>query len=120
MNYRKQFNRILHRGNDNSVMVGFALIGGIAIGAALSVLFAPKKGTELREGITEGGRRFCGTLMELADGLKTKFTTEKNPLDESCADDEHIADGNTPTKKPKSDIGEFIQQAHQNANESQS
>ncbi|MEQ7801819.1 YtxH domain-containing protein [Pedobacter sp. ASV1-7] len=120
MNYRKQFNKILSGKNDNSAIVGFALIGGIAIGAALSVLFAPKKGTELREEITEGGRRLCGTLMELADGLKTKLSHEKNPLDDSYDDDEPIADGNTPAKKPKSDIGEFIQQAHQNSNEAQS
>ncbi|MFA4867874.1 MAG: YtxH domain-containing protein [Pedobacter sp.] len=120
MNYRKQFNKIMSGRNDNSVMVGFALIGGIAIGAALSVLFAPKKGTELREGITQGGRRLCGTVMELAEELKSKFSNEKSPLHQSSADEDNINDENTPAKKPKSDIGEFIQQAHQNANESQS
>ena len=33
------------------------LIGGVAIGTVLGVLFAPKKGSELREDIGEWGRR---------------------------------------------------------------
>ena len=33
------------------------LLGGVAIGAVLGILFAPKKGSELREDIGEWGRK---------------------------------------------------------------
>ena len=48
----------------NSALLG--VLGGIGIGVALGVLFAPDKGTETRKKISKKG-------TDLTDELKTKF-----------------------------------------------
>lgn len=44
----------------------FGILGGIGIGVALGVLFAPDKGTETRRKISKKG-------TDLTDEIKTKF-----------------------------------------------
>ncbi|WP_316813771.1 YtxH domain-containing protein [Pedobacter heparinus] len=112
MKYGKQLKKMMACNDHNSTMVGIALIGGLAVGAALAVLFAPKKGSDLREGIADSGRQVSGTLAELMDAIKAKFgggdTVEPEVL-LGAAEMNHTA---TPVKRPKSDIGELLHEAH--------
>lgn len=58
--------------NDNSKVV-VALLAGLAAGAALGILFAPEKGTETRDKLTE-------SLKKLGDSIKDTAATEIDNL----------------------------------------
>ena len=56
--------------NEKSAVSGlWYVLGGAAIGALLGVLFAPKKGSELREDIGEWGRKGRETSQTLMGRL---------------------------------------------------
>ena len=57
----------------SEILVAFG--AGIAIGGLLGVLFAPDKGSETRQKITETGKK-------MADKLKHNLRTGKEKLDE--------------------------------------
>ena len=58
--------------NDNSKVV-IALLAGLAAGAALGLLFAPEKGTETRDKLTE-------SLKNLGDSIKETAAAEIDNL----------------------------------------
>lgn len=58
--------------NDNSKVL-VALLAGIAAGAALGILFAPEKGTETRDKLTE-------SLKKLGDSLRDSAASEIETL----------------------------------------
>ena len=51
--------------NDNSKVV-VALLAGLAAGAALGILFAPDKGTETRDKLSESLKRLSDSIRETA------------------------------------------------------
>lgn len=51
--------------NDNSKIV-VALLAGLAAGAALGILFAPEKGTETRDKLTESLKKLGESIRETA------------------------------------------------------
>ena len=51
--------------NDNSKVV-VALLAGLAAGAALGILFAPEKGTETRDKLTESLKKLGDSIRETA------------------------------------------------------
>lgn len=53
-----------------------ALLGGAAAGAALGVLFAPEKGSELRRNIADTARRITDTLLSKAEQLVEEAETQ--------------------------------------------
>ncbi|MEJ2880577.1 YtxH domain-containing protein [Pedobacter sp. GR22-6] len=112
MKYGKQIKNILNQNRSNSTLVTVALLSGVAVGAALAVLFAPKKGVELRGDIAGVPAKAAGSLSELMDSIKAKFGTTAEG--ETVVD--HYQNGaerpHANTKKPKSDIREIIHQAH--------
>jgi gas vesicle protein len=58
--------------NDNSkVLIG--LLAGLAAGAALGLLFAPEKGTDIRD-------RLSQSIKDLSDSIKDKAADEINNL----------------------------------------
>ena len=58
--------------NDNSKVV-IALLAGLAAGAALGLLFAPEKGNETRDKLSQ-------SLKDLGDSIKDKAADEINNL----------------------------------------
>jgi gas vesicle protein len=58
--------------NDNSKVV-VAILAGLAAGAALGMLFAPEKGNETRDKLTE-------SLKNLADSIRETAATEIDNL----------------------------------------
>ena len=58
--------------NDNSKVV-VALLAGLAAGAALGILFAPDKGTDTRDKLTE-------SLKKLGDSIRDTAATEIDNL----------------------------------------
>lgn len=58
--------------NDNTKVV-VALLAGLAAGAALGILFAPDKGTDTRDKLTE-------SLKKLGDSIKDTAATEIDNL----------------------------------------
>ncbi len=58
--------------NDNSKVV-VALIAGLAAGAALGILFAPERGEETRDKLSQ-------SLKDLGDSIKDKAADEINSL----------------------------------------
>lgn len=60
--------------NDNSKVV-VALLAGIAAGAALGILFAPERGTETRDKLTDA-------LKNLGDSIKDSAAEEIDKLTE--------------------------------------
>ena len=83
--------------SDNSKVV-VALLAGLAAGAALGILFAPEKGTETRDKLTESLKRLGDSIKETAAneidnlvGLKDKvvdnFKSKLNNAEEELQDD---------------------------------
>jgi gas vesicle protein len=83
--------------SDNSKVV-VALLAGLAAGAALGILFAPEKGTETRDKLTESLKRLGDSIKETAAneidnlvGLKDKvvdnFKSKLNGAEEELQDD---------------------------------
>jgi gas vesicle protein len=95
MKTRKFVDSLLSSGESSRTAAIAALIGGLAAGAALGILFAPKSGKAARE-------KLCDSLTALF-GDKTE---------EETAAPEHHASHQHHTKRPKSDIREIIQHAH--------
>ena len=83
--------------NDNSKVIA-ALLVGLAAGAALGILFAPEKGNETRDKLSESLKSLGDTIKETASkeldsllGLKDKVVenikTKLNGVEQEYQDD---------------------------------
>ena len=81
MDYKKLLTDQLDRSKDKTPVV-VALLAGLAVGAALGVLFAPASGAETRDLINDKSK-------DLAESAKDKLQTYKEKLKSSA---DHLAE----------------------------
>jgi gas vesicle protein len=74
------------------------VLTGLAVGAALGILFAPDKGSETRKRLIETGEDYAETVREkfneMVDSMNEKFEKVKNDVEK----------GMSKAKAAKSDI----------------
>jgi len=97
MNYKKAITDRFQRKttHTSASTVALALVGGIAVGAIVSLLFAPQSGEDTRNMIADKTRDLTDNVKdkfksirnraedkgeELADNLKSKYKTVKNGI----------------------------------------
>lgn len=56
---------------NNTLKITVAVAAGAVVGAALGILFAPEKGSEIRKKIADQGKK-------IADNVKERFEAKKN------------------------------------------
>ena len=68
---------------NNNVKIMAALLCGVAVGAAVGILFAPDKGSETRKKVADAANRFSDKAkakvkdgMKMASGFKAKVNNE--------------------------------------------
>lgn len=74
--------------NTGKIVLG--VLGGIAVGALLGILFAPEKGSDMRKKITKKGEDYV-------DGIKDKFDEALDSLSEKM-------------DQVKEEVSDFIEQ----------
>ncbi|WP_256005806.1 YtxH domain-containing protein [Pedobacter deserti] len=80
MNYKKLINSHLSKSTCSTSTAVVGLVAGLAVGAALGILFAPDKGSATRERLTD---RALGLADDVKDGLhslKDTISTGKDSL----------------------------------------
>lgn len=113
MKYKKIIESFLSKGtSNNNAQVAVALVAGLAAGAVISILFAPQKGSDVRNGI-------AGKAKNLGDCVKDSFASLRtrlmgNEQEEAIQTPEIPHFTHTATKRPKSAIKTLISEAHHN------
>eukprot|EP00388_Colpodella_angusta_P007986 GDKJ01022133.1.p7 GENE.GDKJ01022133.1~~GDKJ01022133.1.p7 ORF type:complete len:108 (-),score=12.80 GDKJ01022133.1:1219-1542(-) len=79
------------RSSDTTKVVG-ALVVGAAVGAALGVLFAPKKGSETRQDIADNAKK-------MSKNLRNKFQGQVDDLKNQVAKAEKFIEDNADNLK---------------------
>lgn len=79
------------RSSDTTKVVG-ALVVGAAVGAALGVLFAPKKGSETRQDIADNAKK-------MSKNLRNKFQGQVDDLKNQVAKAEKFIEDNADSLK---------------------
>lgn len=87
--------------NDNSKTV-VALLAGLAAGAALGILFAPEKGDETRDKLSQ-------SLKDLGDSIKDKAADEINSL--SSLKDKVVSSIKTKLRNVEDEYSDDIEHA---------
>ncbi|MFD2286092.1 hypothetical protein GJU39_02000 [Pedobacter petrophilus] len=113
MKYRKLIGKYLVHKSNNNAQIALALVAGLAAGAIVSVLFAPDSGAGTREKIAGGAKTLRYGFKDKYNLLKEKvFGVEA--IEEDIVEHEVPHFKQKPVKKPKSDIKEIIEHAHEN------
>jgi len=113
MKYRKLIGKYLDHRSNNNAQVALALVAGLAAGAIVSVLFAPDSGAGTRGKIAGGAKNLRYGFQDKYNLLKEKvFGVEA--IEEDIVEHEVPHFKQTIQKKPKSDIKELLENAHDN------
>jgi len=114
MKYRKLIGKFLaHKSSNNNAQIALGLVAGLAAGAIISILFAPDSGAGTRGKIAGGARNLKYGFQDKYNLLKEKvFGVEA--IEEDIVKHEVPHFKHTKSPKPKSDIKEILEDAHQN------
>ncbi|MET4081376.1 gas vesicle protein [Pedobacter sp. UYP30] len=118
MKYRKLIGNCMHKKSDDNLKVALALVAGIAVGAIVSVLFAPNKGENTREKIADKAK-------DLQYGIKDKYNLLREKVFGVDAIEEDI-ENEVPhfvhknVKKAKSDIKNVVEETKEKLHDAQS
>ncbi|WP_316833125.1 YtxH domain-containing protein [Pedobacter aquatilis] len=113
MKYKKLIGKYLTQRSDNNAQVAIALVAGLAVGAVISILFAPDSGAGTRG-------KIAGSAKNLRYGFQDKYNLLKEKVFGVEAIENDIVEHEVPhfkhrvAKKPKSSVKEILEDAHQN------
>lgn len=83
MNYKKYLpDAICKKSNNTSAILG-ALLAGVAVGAAIGILFAPDSGAEVRSQISDKARDLAGSVKDKVQAVKESFQSKADDLQEA-------------------------------------
>jgi len=85
MNYKKLINDQLDHHTDKTPVV-IALLAGLAVGAAIGVLFAPASGSETRDLISDKSKDLADSAKDTLQAYKEKLKTGADQLSETAKD----------------------------------
>jgi gas vesicle protein len=117
MNRPMKYNRLIQnflsqRSNSNSGQVAVALVAGLAAGAIISILFAPSKGSTMRNNIADKAKNLSNDVRDGYLAYKDRLFGHDAAVEEDVTPEvPHFT--HTVTKKRKSDIKQLITEAHQ-------
>jgi gas vesicle protein len=75
------------------------VLGGVAAGALLGILFAPDKGSNTRKIITKKGEDYAEGLQEKFDGFLESISEKLDKMKEEYA--EFVKDGKPVSQEPQ-------------------
>ena len=110
MKYSKLLTKIFAKKSDHTAQVVVAVAAGLAVGAVISILFAPKKGADTRNLIGDSATRFGSGIRDQYTSLKNRVIGNQE-IEEAVAPEVPHFTHKVP-KKRKSDIKELIEEAH--------
>lgn len=113
MKIEKIIKKVIQGNTGTDTKIAIAVIAGAAVGAALAVLLAPDRGSEIRKSAGNSGKRFTDQLKDIVEDLKHQFFDAEKQEEEEVST---VIEDHRPVKKPKSDIKELIHEAHQAQN----
>jgi len=111
MKLNKMIKNAISGGAVDNNKVAIAVVAGLAVGAALAVLFAPAKGDDIRRSIDDQRRGLGGKINDTFASLKRRILNEDEVLTQQM-EAPKVAHHHTQAKKPKSDIKELIHETH--------
>lgn len=109
MKYEKLISKYLKRSNGTDVAV--AVVAGLAVGAVISILFAPSTGYGTRTSLANKAKDLGNGLRDSYSTLMDKIVGVKNTEEPVAEEMPHFV--NKVNKKPKSNIKELINEMHQ-------
>lgn len=110
MKYNKLISKYLTKRNNNAQVV-VAVVAGLAVGAVLSILFAPESGAETRNAIGDRAKGLGNGVKNSLASLKDRLMgTEMEDTNKPTAEVPHFT--HTTTKRRKSDIKDLVSEAH--------
>jgi gas vesicle protein len=63
---------------ENKLLIG--LLAGIAAGVAIGLILAPEKGSDIREKMKDGAKKFADSLINTAEETFDKFKNAKKEV----------------------------------------
>ncbi|ALL07237.1 hypothetical protein AQ505_18135 [Pedobacter sp. PACM 27299] len=116
-NYRNAISSLTAHKTDSTIPV-VALLAGLAIGAAIGVLFAPNSGTDTRTKIADKAKDLSDAAKEKLHLAKSKVLSEADQLAE--LKDQAVDKAKTKSKEALNAVGDVVDQVKSKARDLES